>query len=103
MGCKKAQGFLEQAHVAVGETVDATKTRMGKSDAVALARSKASQVVTGRGAILTTIDLKRDAPDDETLAGYLLGPTGNLKAPTILIGKTMIVGFNEAAYQQYLT
>ena len=42
------------------------------------------------------------SPDDATLAALLLGPTGNLKAPTILVGKTMIAGFNEAAYEKYL-
>jgi hypothetical protein len=39
------------------------------------------------------------APDDDTLAGYLLGPTGNLRAPTIQQGKSLYVGFNEEAYQ----
>jgi arsenate reductase-like glutaredoxin family protein len=29
----------------------------------------------------------------------LLGPTGNLRAPTIKKGKTLFVGFNEEAYQ----
>ena len=32
----------------------------------------------------------------------MLGPTGNLRAPTVKVGKTMIVGFNDEAYQQVL-
>jgi hypothetical protein len=28
----------------------------------------------------------------------MLGPTGNLRAPTIRRGKTVIVGFNEDAF-----
>jgi arsenate reductase-like glutaredoxin family protein len=51
-----------------------------------------------RGKKIVTIDMK-DAPDDDTLAGYLLGPTGNLRAPTIKQGKTLYVGFNEDVYQ----
>jgi len=43
-----------------------------------------------------------DPPDDDTLARYLLGPTGNLKAPTLRVGDTLYVGFSEAAYQQLL-
>jgi hypothetical protein len=28
----------------------------------------------------------------------MLGPTGNLRAPTAIVGKTVLVGFNEDAY-----
>ena len=41
-------------------------------------------------------------PDDDTLAAAMLGPTGNLKVPTLRIGKTVLVGFGEAAYVQVL-
>jgi hypothetical protein len=27
-----------------------------------------------------------------------LGPTGNLRAPTAIVGKTVLVGFNDEAY-----
>ena len=30
----------------------------------------------------------------------MLGPTGNLRAPTIRRGKTVIVGFNEELFEQ---
>lgn len=32
----------------------------------------------------------------------MLGATGNLRAPTVVAGKTLLVGFNEEAYQQHL-
>jgi len=41
-------------------------------------------------------------PDDDTLAAHLLGPTGNLKAPTLRLGQTLLVGFGEPAYRQVL-
>ena len=44
--------------------------------------------------------MKKDAPDDETLLAHILGPTGNLKAPTLRKGSVLLVGFSEAAYQQ---
>ena len=28
----------------------------------------------------------------------MLGPTGNLRAPTARVGKTLLVGFNDDAY-----
>lgn len=38
------------------------------------------------------------APADAVAA--MLGPTGNLRAPTIRAGKTVIVGFNEEVFSQ---
>jgi len=49
-----------------------------------------------------TFDMAKDPPDDDTLAGALLGPTGNLKAPTFRKGTTLVVGFSEEAYKQVL-
>ncbi len=56
--------------------------------------------MVAKGKKVTTVDLAKDAPDDATLAGWLLGPTGNLRAPTLKTGKTMVVGFNEDLYQE---
>ena len=47
-------------------------------------------------------DLKKDTPDKATLLGALLGPTGNLRAPTLRRGRTLLVGFDEAAYAKVL-
>lgn len=46
-----------------------------------------------------TFDRKQAAPSDDELAAHLLGPTGNLRAPTLRVGKTLYVGFNESAYE----
>lgn len=40
--------------------------------------------------------------DPETAAAAMLGPTGNLRAPTLKVGKTLIVGFDEESYEQAL-
>ena len=32
----------------------------------------------------------------------LMGPTGNLRAPTARVGTTLMVGFNEEAYAEVL-
>jgi arsenate reductase-like glutaredoxin family protein len=44
--------------------------------------------------------MKKNAPDDDTLVKHLLGPSGNLRAPTIKKGKTLYVGFNEDSYRE---
>ena len=84
-----------------GPAVDATKERKGRDEALKLARAAAT-VVVARGKKVVSFDMKREPPDDDTLAAYLLGPTGNLKAPTLRVGDTLLVGFGEAAYQQVL-
>jgi hypothetical protein len=46
--------------------------------------------------------MKKDAPDDDVLAKGIVGPSGNLRAPTLRIGKTLIVGFHREAYSAVL-
>jgi hypothetical protein len=80
---------------------DASKDCRGRDEALALARS-VDRVVAGKGKKVVTFDMRNDPPDDDVLLAFLLGPTGNLKAPTLRRGKTLLVGFNEAAYRQTL-
>jgi arsenate reductase-like glutaredoxin family protein len=80
---------------------DAGKERKGPAEALDLAR-KASTIVVAKGSKVVTFDMKNDEPDDATLAAHLLGPTGNLRAPTFWKGKTLVVGFNEEAYKKAL-
>jgi hypothetical protein len=51
-----------------------------------------------RGKKIVAFDMKKTPPDEETLASHLLGPTGNLRAPTAWKGTTLLVGFNPEAY-----
>jgi len=60
------------------------------------------RLVAARGKKITDFDLTKDRPDDDTLIAQLLGPTGNLRAPTARIGTTLLVGFNEELYQRFL-
>lgn len=58
-----------------------------------------TKLFVAKGKKITEVDLKKDRPDDEALASLLLGPTGNLRAPTMKKGKTVLVGFNEELYE----
>ena len=64
--------------------------------------SKARKIIVARGKKIVTFDMNKDRPDEETLAAHLLGPTGNLRAPTAWMGTTLLVGFNEEAYSTEL-
>ncbi len=82
-----------------GTVVDATKDRRGRAEAIKLARS-VGRVIAARGKKVIVFDMTNDPPDDDTLAAHILGPSGNLKAPTLCIGETLLVGFGEEAYRQ---
>jgi arsenate reductase-like glutaredoxin family protein len=84
-----------------GPVVNATKERRGRDEALQLAKM-VERVVVARGKKVVTFDMKNAPPDDDTLAAHLLGPTGNLKAPTLRKGNTLLVGFGEEAYRQVL-
>jgi arsenate reductase-like glutaredoxin family protein len=101
MTFKKAQGFLGQESVAVSETVSAAKVRYTAKEALKLLDG-IDKLIALRGKKIEIFDLKQDRPADDVLIAHLMGPTGNLRAPTARIGKTLVVGFNEEAYRDLL-
>jgi arsenate reductase-like glutaredoxin family protein len=58
------------------------------------------EVYAAKGKKVVYFHLKKDRPGDDELAKVLLGPTGNLRAPALRIGKTLIVGFNQETYEK---
>ena len=99
MTCQKAQEFLG-SEVEISEKVLA-KTKYDATAALSLLEGK-TRLIAARGKALVEFDLKKDRPDDATLLAHLLGPTGNLRAPTAIVGKTVMVGFNPDAYEKLL-
>ena len=75
------------------------KSRLGPKDALRLA-SEATTVIIAKGKKIVTFSMKKDRPDDDTLLSHMLGPTGNLRAPTIVKGKTLLVGFNDDVFAE---
>lgn len=73
--------------------------KLGRDDAVALAR-QCDTVIVAKGKKVTTFDVSGN-PGDE-MVDAMLGPTGNLRAPTVRSGKTLLVGFNEQEYAAVL-
>ncbi len=57
---------------------------------------KASKMIVAKGKKISEFGGGKAATDDAVAA--MLGPTGNLRAPTLKVGKTLLVGFNEEAY-----
>jgi len=99
--CARAQDFLTRKKVKAATTVDAKKTRIGPDEAVSMAR-KFNEIYASKGTKLVHLDLKKEEIDDEELKKLIIGPSGNLRAPTLQVGKTLLVGFNEESYSKVL-
>ncbi len=71
---------------------------MKEKDALALVK-QVNEIYAAKGKNVVHLNLKKDKPDSATLAKLLLGPTGNLRAPTLRKGKTLVVGFDQDTYE----
>ncbi len=58
----------------------------------------AKRLVVAKAKKVTVLDPRKLRPDE--LAGVVLGPTGNLRAPTAKVGHTWLVGFLEEAWDE---
>lgn len=83
------------------EVVDARKDPLAKRETVSILRGT-NKVVAMKGKKVVTYDLKREPPVEKELLGNIMGPTGNLRAPALRLGKTLVVGFNEEAWSELL-
>jgi hypothetical protein len=77
------------------EIVPASR-KLGKKDAAALAKA-ASKVYVAKGKKVG--EWKPAGKASAEVVAAMLGPTGNLRAPCLRVGKTLIVGFNEDLYE----
>lgn len=87
------------AHRLVPDDVVLASKKLGRDDAVALAR-QCDTLIVARGRKVATFDLSGN-PDDE-MVNAMLGPTGNLRAPAVRSGRMLLVGFNEQEYAAVL-
>ena len=73
--------------------------KLQESDSRELLKS-ASRLIALKGKKVSEFSLAKDVSDEAVAA--MLGSTGNLRAPTLRVGKTLIVGFNEEIFQREL-
>ena len=76
------------------EVVPASR-KLGKKDAAAIAKA-ASKLIVAKGKKVTRFSPGGKASAE--IVEAMLGPTGNLRAPTIRKGKTVLVGFNDEVF-----
>jgi arsenate reductase-like glutaredoxin family protein len=85
----------------VTETVDCNKVKFDAAAALKLLDGM-QKLVAAKGKKIVEFNLKGERPTDEELIAVMIGPTGNLRAPTAKIGKTLLIGFNDEAYRTVL-
>ncbi len=77
----------------VREKVDARKTRLGPSD-LGKVLEGVRTVVASNGRTLRRFDLGAKECDRTELLSRMIGPSGNLRAPTVRRGRLLIVGYH---------
>lgn len=83
------------------QQVDAKKEQFGPPEALKLAR-QASDLYVAKGKKVVHVDMKRAPPPDAELLALLLGPSGNLRAPALRKGSTLLIGFDPDTYTKTL-
>lgn len=81
--------------------MNAKKTAFASEQALALL-DDVDELYVSKGKNVIHLDIKKDKLDRRELLQLLLGPTGNLRAPTLRVGRTLMVGFDEATYRKIL-
>lgn len=71
--------------------------KLQASDARSLLKD-ANKVIAMKGKKVAEFDVKTQVGKDAVEA--MLGPTGNMRAPTVRVGKTYLVGFNEEVFSE---
>jgi len=95
----RADEFLAARRIAVRETADARKERFEKQDLRELFKD-ARRVVAIKAKKRVEFDLEREF-DLDALAEAVIGPTGGLRAPTLKVGRSVLVGFGPDEWAEF--
>jgi hypothetical protein len=79
-----------------------TRTSPIRGEAALAVTRDVDAIWVARGKRAVRVDLAAFRPPKAELLRLLLGPTGGLRAPTLRVGRTLVVGFNAEAYAEIL-
>jgi len=77
------------------EVVSASR-KLGRAEAIELAKQVAKLIVV-KGKSVQVFSGGKVGPE---IVDAMLGPTGNLRAPALRSGKTLVIGFHEDVYRE---
>ena len=95
--CKRAQEVLDAKNITVETRVIANKDKINSDTAWEMLGS-ASRIRTVKGK--KQQEWKPATDDKVEILKDVIGPSGNLRAPTWRIGNEFIVGFNPELYEE---
>lgn len=87
---------MEDSEITIVEKTPASK-KLQESDSRTLLKS-ASKLIALKGKKVSEFNVAKSVSKEAVAA--MLGPTGNMRAPTLKVGKTLIVGFNQEIFQR---
>ncbi len=85
---------MEASNVEIKEKTPASR-KLQASDAEEML-NQASKLIAMKGKKVTKFQVAKSVSQEAVEA--TLGPTGNMRAPTVRVGKTILVGFNEEIF-----
>jgi len=85
--------------VTTDETVDARKSKIDADAAWALV-GNADSIAVAKGKKIQRFDAV--ATEKEAVLKQIMGPSGNLRAPTYRVGNDYVVGFNADLYADWV-
>ena len=94
--CKRALAYFNEHNISVDVTVDARKEKLDAQKAWEMIKPQ-NQVYIAKGKT-KVVSFEPDRSEPEDVLKHALGRTGNLRAPTVIQGKTIFIGFNEDIY-----
>ena len=89
---------MDAGQIEPTEVTSASK-KLPREAAVSLAKS-ASRVIIAKGKQVQEFETAGKA--SKAVVDAMLGPTGNLRAPVLRVGRTVLVGFNEESWAKVL-
>lgn len=81
--------------------MDAKKKRFSDAEIMGLV-GQVDAIHAAKGKKVVSFDLRKEKPARDAILAVLKGPSGNLRAPTLRVGRTLLVGFDEATYKRFL-
>lgn len=79
--------------------VDARKERFDRQATWELVKD-ANKIITAKGKKVLTWNPKTDDP--ELILKSIMGPSGNLRAPTLQLNNQFLIGFHASVYENWI-
>lgn len=99
--CAQSHAFFDANEVEIEKIIDCKKETKTGTNAIEVLKN-VKELYSVKGKKVNKVNLEEGRPSDEELKKLLLGPTGNLRAPTICVEETVIVGYNPESYEEIL-